>query len=272
MIMSRQTTLLAAALLVSGVACQNTTQKPVFTYPPDGSKYTYHKMDTVMVNYTVFYDTAELYTFCEPGHEILVNRQTIPGPSDSVPILLDFASDKPCWFDLRTGPDGINNKSSASFNILDDERDTGPQTFGADTDAPTRSTPSETSRTESSSQASSPPPPEEGTGGGGGLKGGALYAVAFCSGLGGGILILGGMRAWMAWDDWRDDRRREAARAEAESRRIRFPLGGRWEDAITVPRGGVVDVLESRRDGRDGGTAEGTRGEPRDAPDVSRAV
>lgn len=241
MVMSMQTSLLAAALLVAGVACQDTAQEPVFMYPPDGSKYTFHRMDTVIVNYTVFHDTAELSTFCDPDHATLsespqnpanpngrqhandapVHWQTVPGPSDSIPILLNFVSDERCWFDLRAGPDGTISKSSASFRVLRDERSKGPQTFGVDTDPPTSSTPSATSPTSPpSSTATStetPSPLPEG-GGGGGLKGGALYAVSFCSGIGGAILIFLGLRLWFKWEDWRVERQRKVALAEAHER------------------------------------------------------
>lgn len=59
--------ILAAVLLVSGVAGQDPNKKPKFTYPPNGSNKIFNKMDTVVVTYTSFYDTAVLYTFCDPG-------------------------------------------------------------------------------------------------------------------------------------------------------------------------------------------------------------
>ncbi|KAH6623092.1 hypothetical protein F5144DRAFT_623148 [Chaetomium tenue] len=335
MVMNMQTSPLAAALLVAGVACEDTAQEPVFRYPPDGSKYTYHRMDTVIVNYTVFHDTAELSTFCDPGHATLsespqnlanpigqqhandapVHWQTVPGSSDSIPILLNFASDERCWFDLRAGPDGINSKSSASFRILSDERSKGPQTFGVDTDPPTPSTPSATSSTSphSSTATSTETPssaPEDGGGGGGGLKGGALYVVSFCSGIGGAILILLGFRLWWKWECWREERKRKVALAEAHERlkqvrELRNAQSGSGNRNMTVAearervrkarygdgnggsggRGiGVdgdaaprldVDVLEWRRPGGGSGTAEGggARGERRDEPDgVAGAV
>jgi hypothetical protein len=69
MAMSLSTMIFTMAMLLSGVAGQepDPNKVPIFAYPPDGSKNTYNKMDTVMVTYTCFYDTAVLWTFCEPG-------------------------------------------------------------------------------------------------------------------------------------------------------------------------------------------------------------
>ena len=313
--MSMQKNLLATALFAAGVACQDTAQKAVFTYPPDGSNYTYHRMDTVIVNYTVAYDTAELSTFCDPGHEKLsaspqrptnpiehhhtnyatVNRQTVPGPTGSIPILLNFVSDEPCWFDLGAGPtaDGINNKSSAQFIILRNERSEGPRTFGVDTDPPTTpSTPSAAtstsppSSTDASTETSSPALEEVRSG----LKGGALYAVSFCSGIGAAILIILGIRLWWKWECWRDERKRKAILAAIEEKYRNARNGdddgnegnegsggrgnGAEEDA--APRLDV-DVFMWRRLEGAGGTAKGggagARGERRDEPDdVAHAV
>ena len=58
---------LTAALLASGVASQDPNKKPKFAYPPFGSDKVFNKLDTVIVTYTAFYDTAVLYTFCQPG-------------------------------------------------------------------------------------------------------------------------------------------------------------------------------------------------------------
>ncbi|KAH6847820.1 hypothetical protein B0I37DRAFT_354512 [Chaetomium sp. MPI-CAGE-AT-0009] len=283
MVMSMQTTLLAAALLVLGVACQDTTQQPVLTYPPDGSKSTYRRMDTVIVNYTVFYDTAELYTFYRRPQN--GNRLPLGDLSEraSMPILLNFASDKPCWFDVRAGPNGTNNRSSASFNILSDERRTGPQTFGVDTDAPTdtESTPSATSSTHTSNETSSPPP-EEGTGG---LKGWALYAVAFCSGIGGAILFGLAFRLWWKWECWQDERKRKAALAalalQREERLRNARNGNNGDNGGNGGSGGRgiggeagaprldVDVFEWRRGG---GNVKRPRGEARDELEMARVV
>jgi hypothetical protein len=63
--------LLAAAILVSGAAGENKpdpNKRPSFAYPFQNDTINiYHKMDTVMVTYTSFYDTAILWTFCQPG-------------------------------------------------------------------------------------------------------------------------------------------------------------------------------------------------------------
>jgi hypothetical protein len=316
MAMSMHTTLLATALFAVGVACQDTTQQLVFTYPPDGSDYTYHKMDTLIVNYTVPYDTAELSTFCEPGPRKLsaspqhptnptglrqhtnnatVNRQTVPGRTGSLPILLGFVSDEPCWFDLRAGPDGdgtTNTKSSASFSILRNERSQGPQTFGVDTDPPTTpsTTPSATTSssptgsTDASTETSSPAPEE---GGGSGLSRAALYGISFCSGIVAAILIGIGIRVWWRWESWRVERRRKAilAAIEEKYRNARNDddddgyegnegSGGRGNGAEedAAPRLDV-DVFRWRRLEGAGGAAKGgaggagARGERRDEPD-----
>lgn len=60
---------LTAALLASGAgaASPDPNKKPTFAYPQLGSSKVFNTMDTVIVTYTSFYDTAVLYTFCQPG-------------------------------------------------------------------------------------------------------------------------------------------------------------------------------------------------------------
>ena len=113
MVMSMQTTLLATALFAVGVACQDTAQQPVFTYPPDGSNYTYHRMDTVIVNYTVPYDTAELSTFCNPAHEKPGASPPTPHqPSQASAAILTTrqSTNKPC-----PAPPAASRSSSTSY-------------------------------------------------------------------------------------------------------------------------------------------------------------
>ncbi|SPQ24347.1 44c00af2-04db-44d6-a6b4-58aa4e5c0870 [Thermothielavioides terrestris] len=43
------------------------SKKPGFTCAPDGSNDVYNMLGTVLVTYYGFYDTAEVFTFCEPG-------------------------------------------------------------------------------------------------------------------------------------------------------------------------------------------------------------
>lgn len=59
-----------------------------------------------------------------------VYEQRAPGFNASVPVLLNFTSDTPCWFNVRTGPNGIDGENSATFNLLGEERSTGRKTFG----------------------------------------------------------------------------------------------------------------------------------------------
>ena len=66
--------LLAAAILVSGAAGESQVdpnKRPTFAYPfQNDTVNIYHKMDTVMVTYTCFYETAILWTFCQPGQGV----------------------------------------------------------------------------------------------------------------------------------------------------------------------------------------------------------
>jgi hypothetical protein len=67
MAISNPTMLLTAVLLLCGAAAQDSSPLPIFYYPPEGSENVYNKLDTVLVTYQAFYDTVDLYTFCEPG-------------------------------------------------------------------------------------------------------------------------------------------------------------------------------------------------------------
>lgn len=57
----------AALLFSSGVVGNEQDKVPLFVFPPFGSNFIFNKMDTVVVTYTAFFDTAELWTFCRPG-------------------------------------------------------------------------------------------------------------------------------------------------------------------------------------------------------------
>ncbi|KXX79357.1 hypothetical protein MMYC01_204712 [Madurella mycetomatis] len=95
-----QTILLATVFMVVGVAAQDESRRPFFVYPPDESSNIYHRMDTIIVTYNSFYDTADLYTFCEPsvgslsqckpphgGYRVLIPPQSISNARrDSMPL------------------------------------------------------------------------------------------------------------------------------------------------------------------------------------------
>jgi hypothetical protein len=53
-----------------------------------------------------------------------------------VPILLNFTSATLCWFNVRTGEDGIDSMNSQSFHVIGEERKTGRMVFGPDTEQP----------------------------------------------------------------------------------------------------------------------------------------
>ncbi|KAK4235168.1 hypothetical protein C8A03DRAFT_36999 [Achaetomium macrosporum] len=152
-------TLLTAALLVSSVASQepDPRKQPGFLFPVSGEKAIYYMMDTVEVTYYSFYDTADLFTFCRPGVGQLIYQQKAPGFNATlqrpVPILLNFTSDTPCWFNVRTGPNGVDGANSETFNVIGEERSSGRQVFGLD--SASSSSPSSTATPSSSISSSS---------------------------------------------------------------------------------------------------------------------
>ncbi|KAJ4291238.1 hypothetical protein N0V88_006238 [Collariella sp. IMI 366227] len=67
---ARIPTLLLGALLLASTTAgaePDPSKKPQFVYPEFGSSHVYNMLDTVMVTYTSFDETAELWTFCDPG-------------------------------------------------------------------------------------------------------------------------------------------------------------------------------------------------------------
>ncbi|KAK3904433.1 hypothetical protein C8A05DRAFT_31804 [Staphylotrichum tortipilum] len=147
--------ILLAVLLASGVAGQDPSKKPKFAYPPDGSSKVFNLRDTVMVTYTAFYDTGTLYTFCEPGKGKLIYQQQAPGFKATVPVQLNFTSATPCWFNIRTGKDGIDGENSATFSLIGEERVGGSRVFGLETDPDAGTTTTTSSSSSTSVRTSS---------------------------------------------------------------------------------------------------------------------
>ncbi|KAK4033470.1 hypothetical protein C8A01DRAFT_40072 [Parachaetomium inaequale] len=260
--------LLTTALLAAGVAGQILGKKPVFLYPADGSKYVYNKLDTVVVTYAAQDETAELYTFCDPGRETMIDHQTVPGFSASVPVLLNFTSEMPCWFDLRTGPNGIDGKNSVWFNVLSEERSTGPQTLGVDSNTPrsptppTLSTPSSrtTTRrnsrraatTDNSSSSIAPtstptpdsneiptPAPEGGETAGGGMSYWVATGIGLGTGIGLAVLIGLGFMCWCRRIDRQHEKSKEALERFLEARRAEdFHRRHPWSRSEDSEQGG----------------------------------
>ncbi|KAK4155981.1 hypothetical protein C8A00DRAFT_31142 [Chaetomidium leptoderma] len=122
---------------------------PTFQYPPPNSANVYNKMDTVIVTYTSFHETAVLYAFCRPGHGDMVINQKVPGFNASVPVVLDFTSDTPCWFNLRTGTnsagtDFVDGVNGALWNLIGQENQAGRKVYGLASDLDTVSSSSST--------------------------------------------------------------------------------------------------------------------------------
>ncbi|GAB1318053.1 hypothetical protein MFIFM68171_08263 [Madurella fahalii] len=185
-------------------------------------------MDTVMVTYSCFYDTAELYTFCQPGVGSLVYQQRAPGFNATVPVLLNFTSDTGCWFNVRTGRDGVDGANSAMFSLASAERTTGRRTFGLEVAVPdttsslssSTSLPTPTASSSSSSLSSSaseaPAPATTGSSntggggdatggsdadentsaGGGGLSVGTSAGIGVGAGVGAMVLVAGAFWCW----------------------------------------------------------------------------
>ncbi|KAL2266782.1 hypothetical protein VTJ83DRAFT_6134 [Remersonia thermophila] len=137
--------LLAACLWAGSAQGQDPSKKPIFLYPPPGSSFIYNKMDTVLVTYEAFYDQADFWIFCEPGKGKFVSRQKAPGWKATVPAVLNFTSDTPCWFNVRTGENGTDGANSAYFNVIGQVRQSGPAVHGLDVASPSSSSPPSTS-------------------------------------------------------------------------------------------------------------------------------
>ncbi len=222
---------LTAALLASVVASQDASKKPQFAYPQYGSNKLFNMMDTVMVTYTAFYDTAMLYTFCQPGIGVLsecdlpcrrtdsgahtdkkrqVYEQKAPGSTATVPVLLNFTSGTPCWFNVRTGADMVDTDNSATFSIVGEERSSGRQVFGLDTDpSPATTASSSSSLLPSTTGASGNSSNPAASSGSSGLSAGASAGI----GVGAAFVVLS-LAAGLAFlFFWRRRRRRQHARA-----------------------------------------------------------
>ncbi|KAL2021859.1 hypothetical protein VTK56DRAFT_6454 [Thermocarpiscus australiensis] len=220
------TIFLLTVFLVTGVAGQNENGRARFVYP-SGSTVTYNTLDTVMVTYISTYDSADLYTWCmidKPGSARLIYQQKSPGFNATVPVLLNFTSATPCWFNLRNAADPADGVNSGGFNIIGVERSEGRRTWGpsdlseTSSSLPTSST-SSISSTASAAQApatttvstdnsnggsSNLPNASESasSGGGGGLSSGAAAGIGVGAAI--GVIALAGGAILL----WRRQRRR----------------------------------------------------------------
>ncbi|KAK4166892.1 hypothetical protein QBC43DRAFT_298080 [Cladorrhinum sp. PSN259] len=144
--------LLAVGFMASAVAAQSNTvdrSKPKFLFPATPDE-TYHTKDILMVQYISFFDSAELWTFCQQGVGKYITQQRVPGFNATVPVQLNFTSADPCWFNIRTGgsDDAAFGENSPAFNVIGQRRASGPETFQLD-DTPSRFTTSPSPSSES---------------------------------------------------------------------------------------------------------------------------
>ncbi|KAM7206052.1 hypothetical protein V8F20_002834 [Naviculisporaceae sp. PSN 640] len=118
-----------ASLVIRGVAGQedDPNHGVVFAYPTTDQLY--NLMDTVNVTYTSPFPTPDLYTFCDGGNR-QVSMQRAPSYNATVPIVLNFTSATPCWFNLRPGTEAGFGANSPSFTIIGQERASGRRVFG----------------------------------------------------------------------------------------------------------------------------------------------
>ncbi|KAK4183619.1 hypothetical protein QBC35DRAFT_507757 [Podospora australis] len=176
------TTLLAAVLsLFQGVvvaqSASDGSKKPIIHYP-SGTEEIYHKGDTVVVDYTAFFERVTVWVFCDqPKAARFIYEKKAPGFKGSIPIKLDFTSATICWFNVRSGPDkGGTETNGPGWHILGTERSGGPKTFSIDDDATettstttTTTTSSTASQTSTSSSTTSTPSSSSTTETGGGV-------------------------------------------------------------------------------------------------------
>ncbi|KAL2259716.1 hypothetical protein VTK26DRAFT_6507 [Humicola hyalothermophila] len=128
-------TLLFASFLLPTATAQDDDPNHgvVFIYPTEGHIYNY--MDTVNVTYTSPFPTPNLYLFCDGGGRE-VSRQRALGYNASIPVVLNFTSATPCWFNLRPGTLPGYGANSPSFIIIGQERGTGSIVFGPSSESP----------------------------------------------------------------------------------------------------------------------------------------
>ncbi|KAM7215281.1 hypothetical protein V8F06_009332 [Rhypophila decipiens] len=120
-----------ASLTTRGVAGQEDGPDHglVFIYPT--ADQIYNLMDPVNVTYTSPFPTPNLYTFCDGGDR-QVSLQRAPSYNSTVPVVLNFTSATPCWFNLRPGTEPGFGANSKSFTIIGQERRSGSRVFGPD--------------------------------------------------------------------------------------------------------------------------------------------
>ncbi|KAM7191513.1 hypothetical protein V8F33_008864 [Rhypophila sp. PSN 637] len=161
----------------------------VFIYPT--ADQIYNLMDTVNVTYTSAFPTPNLYTFCDGGDR-QVSLQRAPSYNSTVPIVLNFTSATPCWFNLRPGTEPGFGANSKSFTIIGQERRSGSRVFGPDV-TPTSTTPDSSDTAQANT-------------GSGSLSRGASAGIGVGAAVG-ALVLAGGLFFW-----WRRKRSRRLSR------------------------------------------------------------
>jgi hypothetical protein len=155
--------LLAGILLAStavGADKDDPNHGVVFLYPTED--LVVRTMDTIEVTYTSPFPSPNLYAFCDGGSRQLL-MQPVPGYNATVPILLNYTSATPCWFNLRPGTKPGFGANSPQFNILGEEREEGGKVFGVESSTSTSSTSSSASSTTTPTKPTTPPAAETAT-------------------------------------------------------------------------------------------------------------
>ncbi|KAK0630475.1 hypothetical protein B0T17DRAFT_616125 [Bombardia bombarda] len=207
---SRVSLLAFFALFLTNVAVLTNAQDDAhwqsnFSFPTDGQIF--HTMDTVLVTYTSPFPSPRLYVWCGPGGPSQEFSEDAPPFNASFPVLLNFTSAKPCWFNLRRiGYEEVTSATNATeaaegvngfeFNVLGSVRDGGPQTIVASSFTSTSTTSSSlsspTSISTTTSDSSTPSSAPAGSGGNsiaaGSTGSGGLSAGA-AAGIGVGVAI-----------------------------------------------------------------------------------
>jgi hypothetical protein len=190
-------------------------------------------------------------------------RKSAPAYNATFPVVLDLVSAGPCWFNLRPGTVAGFGANSPSFNVLGQERSSGPMVFGPSS-TPTASTSSTTTITTTSaattsrtgtSAATTPAPGSESgtsssvtptptavsTANGGGLSAAAAAGVG--AGVAVGVLAFaGGVFAWF----WRRRRRNRIPPEREQPKYVSQPVEGhQWQDQYWPQKASAVVELSS---------------------------
>lgn len=167
--------------------------------------------------------------------------QRAVGFNATVPIVLNFTSATPCWFNLRPGTLPGFGANSPPFNIIGQERGSGSRVFGPSLtptispppfttsgskgEAPTGDPAAPVTGSAGDSTTSPAPTPENSTGGGG-LSAAAAAGVGV--GVAVGVLVLGvGAFVWF----WKTRRSRATQNASSEYWQDEAHGNAKWSDA-----------------------------------------